>query len=103
MAKRGRKAVNNSAVLAEILKNEVTRKAFKTKVDTLVESKKSMMYDQEAFAEDVGSVAETTKLSKGFINKIVTAIAKNNEALVKEESEGVAEVLEVIFNITDNE
>jgi len=68
-----------------------------------VESKKAMISESECFGEDVAAVAEDTGLGKGFITKIVTAIAKNNEENVKAESEGIAEVLETIFNITDNE
>ena len=100
---RGRPKVENAVVLAEIMKNEATRRKFKQQIDVLVESKKVMINESECFSEDVAAVAEDTGLGKGFITKIVTAIAKNNEESVKAESEGIAEVLETIFNITDNE
>jgi hypothetical protein len=48
-------------------------------------------------------VSEKTGLSKGFIGKIVTAIAKNKEEDVKAESEGLVEVLERIYSENEDE
>lgn len=98
--KRGRKPANNAAVLAEILKNAETRKKFEQQIDVLVENKKTMLLDSEAFSEDVAAVAERTQLSKGFINKIVAAIANGKEDVLMAESEGIAEVLKEVFNVS---
>ena len=99
--RRGRPEKDNSAVLAEILKNDATRKKFKEQINNLVFHKKAMINEAECFSEDVGAVAEQTGLGKTFISKLVGAIAKNKEASVKAESEGLAEVLEMVFNIEE--
>lgn len=101
--RRGRPTVRNAEILEGIMKNDATRKAFKEQVDNLVSSKKSMLYEQECFSEDVAAVAEKTGLSKGFIGKIVTAVAKNKESEVVAESEGLIEVIEQIYSENGDE
>ena len=90
----GRPKSDDSLALAEILKNEITRKKFKQVVDNLVESKVALKYKQETHAEDVAGASETFKLSKGWINALVNGLAADKIQEVAEKGSLIAEAVE---------
>ncbi len=94
---RGRPSVDDEAIFNGLMKNEETRKKFKAQLDNLVYLKKGLISEQETFAEDVAGVAESTGMSKGWLNKFVASKAKNKEKDLAVQGTMFAEVLELLY------
>ena len=77
---RGRPENNDNEVLTSILNDEDKRKEFTEAIDNLVFHKKKIEADMLLHKEDVSAVSEKFGLSKGLLNKKVTAIVKEKES-----------------------
>lgn len=78
--RRGRPENNDNEVLTAILNNEDKRKEFVEAIDNLVYHKRKIEADMLLHKEDVSAVSEKFGLSKGLLNKKVTAILKEKES-----------------------
>lgn len=77
--RRGRPEANDNEILTAILNNEDKRKEFVDAIDNLVFHKRKIEADMLLHKEDVNAVSEKFGLSKGLLNKKVTAIVKEKE------------------------
>lgn len=91
----GRPPAADQEALDTILKNEKTRSEFDACIDNLVERKLGILSITESYGEDVTSVAETYKISKGWINTTVQALVKDKVEEVRGKCSSVAEYLEM--------
>jgi heme oxygenase len=76
---RGRPENNDNEVLTDILNDEVKRKEFTEAIQNLVFHKRKIEADTMLHKDDVSAVSEKFGLSKGLLNKKVTAIVKEKE------------------------
>lgn len=77
--RRGRPEANDNEILTAILNNEDKRKEFVEAIENLVYHKRKIEADMLLHKEDVSAVSEKFGLSKGLLNKKVTAIVKEKE------------------------
>ena len=77
--RRGRPEANDNEVLTAILNDEDKRKEFVESIDNLVYHKRKIEADMLLHKEDVSAVSVRFGLSKGLLNKKVTAIVKEKE------------------------
>ena len=77
---RGRPENNDNEVLTAILNDEDKRKEFVEAISNLVYHKRKIEADMLLHKEDVSAVSAKFGLSKGLLNKKVTAIVKEKEA-----------------------
>lgn len=101
--KRGRPTSDDEATFAALMKNEETRQDFKEKLENLIYLRKRLNEEQEVFAEDVSAVAESTGMSKGWINKWVGSKAKGKEKDLATQGALFAEALELMYNDEDGD
>ena len=76
---RGRPESNDNEVLTDILNDENKRKEFVEAIENLVFHKRKIESDMLLHKEDVSAVSDKFGLSKGLLNKKVTAIVKDKE------------------------
>lgn len=95
-----RPKVDNVAVLAELLKNEETRKTFKAKLDNLVFHRQRLSSEQEVYREDVKATSEDTGLTSAFINTIVNSRAKGKETETVESSLATIELMDLLYGVS---
>lgn len=76
---RGRPQNTDNEVLTDILNDENKRKEFVEAIENLVFHKRKIEADTLLHKEDVSAVSEKYGLSKGLLNKKVTAIVKDKE------------------------
>jgi hypothetical protein len=95
--KRGRPENKDAVVLESLMKNEETRKAFKEKIDNLVYLKRRLNDEMEVMREDVSAVAESTGMSKGWLNKFVNSKSKGKEQELAEQGATFAEAVELLY------
>jgi intracellular sulfur oxidation DsrE/DsrF family protein len=77
---RGRPENNDNEVLTDILNDESKRKEFVEAIENLVFHKRKIEADMLLHKEAVSAVSEKFGLSKGLLNKKVTAIVKDKES-----------------------
>ena len=77
---RGRPENNDNEVLTAILNDEDKRKEFVEAISNLVTNKRLIEADMLLHKDDVSAVSEKFGLSKGLLNKKVTAIVKEKES-----------------------
>lgn len=78
--RRGRPEANDNEILTAILNDEHKRKEFVESIDNLVYHKRKIEADMLLHKEDVSAVSVRFGLSKGLLNKKVTAIVKEKES-----------------------
>jgi hypothetical protein len=94
--KRGRKQIDNVSVLNDILDKPAEREVFIEQINKLVGQREQLDGKVKFYNDDVKSTAEAYKLGKGFVSKVVGAVAKGNIKDVIDKLTSEVDLLQVL-------
>lgn len=99
----GRPAVNNEAIIRDVMAKPETREQFIKQIEKLVRQKRELESKADFYKADVKSTKEAFALSGAFVTTIVDSIVKDNVDKKVKESTLLSDLLSMFAPPEDGE